>query len=167
MFSNLIKTLFVFSLYKKKKLKENLQRYYILDLKSKIFHLQFFYFPGALSYAELGTLITKSGAEYAYLHEAFGPFHKTLGPIPAFLFAWTSVLILKPALFGVVSMSFALYTTEPFFECGPPDVLVKIVSIVCLCKLKFYSDIYSVPWRKIKVKDVSTYHFPTGQRILP
>lgn len=136
-------------------------------MKSKIFHLQFFYFPGALSYAELGTLITKSGAEYAYLHEAFGPFHKTLGPIPAFLFAWTSVLILKPALFGVVSMSFALYTTEPFFECGPPDVLVKIVSILCLCKLKFYSDIYSVPWRKIKVKDVSTYHFPTGQIILP
>ncbi|XP_062591735.1 b(0,+)-type amino acid transporter 1-like isoform X2 [Saccostrea cucullata] len=87
---------------------------------------------GALSYAELGTLITKSGAEYAYLHEAFGPFHKTLGAIPAFLFAWTSVLILKPALFGVVSMSFALYTTEPFFECGPPDVLVKIVAIVCL-----------------------------------
>ncbi|XP_061162532.1 b(0,+)-type amino acid transporter 1-like isoform X2 [Saccostrea echinata] len=87
---------------------------------------------GALSYAELGTLITKSGAEYAYLHEAFGPFHKTLGPVPAFLFAWTSVLILKPALFGVVSMSFALYTTEPFFECGPPDVLVKIVAIVCL-----------------------------------
>ncbi|XP_022339568.1 b(0,+)-type amino acid transporter 1-like isoform X2 [Crassostrea virginica] len=87
---------------------------------------------GALSYAELGTMITKSGAEYAYLHEAFGPFHKTLGPIPAFLFAWTSVLILKPALFGVVSMSFALYTTEPFFECGPPDTLVKIVSILCL-----------------------------------
>lgn len=98
------------------------------------FHLNLLYFTGALSYAELGTMITKSGAEYAYLHEAFGPFHKTLGPIPAFLFAWTSVLILKPALFGVVSMSFALYTTEPFFECGPPETLVKIVSILCLCK---------------------------------
>ncbi|KAK3085920.1 hypothetical protein FSP39_010643 [Pinctada imbricata] len=87
---------------------------------------------GALSYAELGTMVTKSGAEYAYLKEAFTPMGKTSGPIPAFLFAWTSVLILKPALFGVVSMSFALYTCEPFFSCGPPDALVKLVAIICL-----------------------------------
>jgi len=89
---------------------------------------------GALSYAELGTMITKSGAEYAYLKDAFGPLHKTLGPIPAFLFAWTSVLILKPALFGVVAMSFGLYAVEPFYPCGPSDLSVKLVSILCLCK---------------------------------
>ncbi|VDI18884.1 solute carrier family 7 (L-type amino acid transporter), member 9 [Mytilus galloprovincialis] len=87
---------------------------------------------GALSYAELGTMITKSGAEYAYLKDAFGPLHKNLGPVPAFLFAWTSVLILKPALFGVVAMSFGLYAVEPFFPCGPSDIAVKLVAIVCL-----------------------------------
>lgn len=91
---------------------------------------------GALSYAELGTMITKSGAEYAYLKDAFGPLHKNLGPVPAFLFAWTSVLILKPALFGVVAMSFGLYAVEPFFPCGPSDIAVKLVAIVCLCKFK-------------------------------
>lgn len=37
--------------------------------------------PGALAYAELGTMNTSSGAEYAYFMDAFG------GP-PAFLFSW-------------------------------------------------------------------------------
>lgn len=36
---------------------------------------------GALAYAELGTMNTSSGAEYAYFMDAFG------GP-PAFLFSW-------------------------------------------------------------------------------
>ncbi|CAC5409172.1 SLC7A9 [Mytilus coruscus] len=98
---------------------------------------------GALSYAELGTMITKSGAEYAYLKDAFGPLHKNLGPVPAFLFAWTSVLILKPALFGVVAMSFGLYAVEPFFPCGPSSTAVKLVSIVCLLTISFIN-CYSV-----------------------
>ena len=93
---------------------------------------------GALSYAELGTMITKSGAEYAYLQEAFSPLHRTLGPIPSFLFAWTSVLILKPALFGVTSMSFAVYVVNPFYgQCTHDDTIVKIVAVLCLCKYRF------------------------------
>ena len=94
----------------------------------------FLIFLGALSYAELGTMITKSGAEYAYLQEAFSPLHRTLGPLPSFLFAWTSVLILKPALFGVTSMSFAVYAVEPFYgKCGPDNTMVKVVAVICLC----------------------------------
>lgn len=98
---------------------------------------------GALSYAELGTMITRSGAEYVYLKDAFGPFHKNLGPIPAFLFAWTSVLILKPALCGVVAMSFGLYAVEPFFPCTPNSSVVKLVSILCLLLISFIN-CYSV-----------------------
>ena len=92
-------------------------------------------FTGALSYAELGTMITKSGAEYAYLQEAFSPFHRVWGQIPSFLFAWTSVLILKPALFGVVSLSFAIYVVQPFFgDCESPAFVQKIIAVLCLCK---------------------------------
>lgn len=87
-------------------------------------------------------MITKSGAEYAYLKDSFGPLHNSLGPIPAFLFAWTSVLIMKPALFGVVAMSFGLYAVEPFYPCGPSDIAVKLVGVLCLlliCFINCYS----------------------------
>ncbi len=36
---------------------------------------------GALAYAELGTMITSSGAEYSYFMVAFGAF-------PAYMFSW-------------------------------------------------------------------------------
>lgn len=118
------------------------KRFLITMIYQKYWHLLvdvnfvLFLFQGALSYAELGTMITKSGAEYAYIQEAFSPLHRTVGPIPAFLFAWTSVLILKPALFGVTSMSFAVYVVEPFYgPCGSSDLVVKIVAVLCLCEL--------------------------------
>ena len=44
------------------------------------------HYAGALTYAELGTMITDAGGEYAYLYGAFGP-------IPPFLFSWMSMLV--------------------------------------------------------------------------
>ncbi|GFO25007.1 Y+l amino acid transporter 1 [Plakobranchus ocellatus] len=89
---------------------------------------------GALAYAELGTLITKSGAEYAYLLEAGKALPRSLAPIPAFLCSWVSVLVLKPCLFAVISLGFGIYVVEPFYPgCEPPPGIVKLVSILCIC----------------------------------
>ncbi|KAI8425415.1 hypothetical protein MSG28_007162, partial [Choristoneura fumiferana] len=69
---------------------------------------------GALSFAELGTVVNKSGAEYAYFQEAFGKFHKFWGPLPAFSCAWIYVMILRPAEVAIIVMTFAAYAIQPF-----------------------------------------------------
>uniref|UniRef100_A0A7M4E8L3 b(0,+)-type amino acid transporter 1 n=1 Tax=Crocodylus porosus TaxID=8502 RepID=A0A7M4E8L3_CROPO len=77
---------------------------------------------GALCFAELGTTITKSGGEYPYLMEAFGP-------IPAYLFSWTSLLVIKPSSFAIICLSFAEYASAPFYPgCDPPVVVIKCLA---------------------------------------
>ncbi|XP_061601114.1 b(0,+)-type amino acid transporter 1 [Cololabis saira] len=81
---------------------------------------------GALCYAELGTMITKSGGEYSYLKEAFGP-------IVAYLYSWTTVMVLKPSAFAIITLSLAEYACAPFYPgCSPPIVVVKSLSAVAI-----------------------------------
>ncbi|XP_041376052.1 b(0,+)-type amino acid transporter 1-like [Gigantopelta aegis] len=91
---------------------------------------------GALTYAELGTLITKSGAEYSYLFEAFGP-------IPAFLYAWTSVIVTKTSSMAIICLAFAEYVFDPIFDdCGPPEVIKKLLAaaaVVTIAVINCYS----------------------------
>lgn len=47
---------------------------------------------GAWSYAELGTMIKKSGGDYAYIMEAFGPF---IG----FMRFWIEAIVVRPCRF--------------------------------------------------------------------
>ena len=88
---------------------------------------------GALCYAELGTTIVRSGAEYAYLKFAFGN--------PAgFLYAYTSTLLLKPSQLAIVALAFGLYIVEPFFPlCSilspnrvDLNIVVKILAAFCI-----------------------------------
>ncbi|KAE8297270.1 b(0,+)-type amino acid transporter 1 [Larimichthys crocea] len=81
---------------------------------------------GALCYAELGTMITKSGGEHAYLMEAFGS-------LVAYLYSWTTVMVLKPSSFAIITLSFAEYASAPFYPgCTPPLVVTKCLSAAAI-----------------------------------
>lgn len=81
---------------------------------------------GALCYAELGTMITKSGAEYSYLMAGYGP-------VLAYLFSWTTVTVLKPSSFAIISLSFAEYASTPFYPgCTPPVVVTKCLAAAAI-----------------------------------
>ena len=79
---------------------------------------------GALSYAELGTMIPLSGAEYVYLLEGFGA-------LPAFLYSWTSVIVLKPSQVAIICLAFGAYVIEPIFPgCGDRENLQPAVKLL-------------------------------------
>ncbi|XP_049785782.1 b(0,+)-type amino acid transporter 1-like isoform X1 [Schistocerca cancellata] len=105
---------------------------------------------GALGFAELGTVVPRSGAEYAYLLEAYGPLHRFWGPVPSFLCAWIYVAILRPAEVAVVILTFAEYVVQPLAPLGiaqlHPDTqnhLLKLIALLAL-GLITYVNVWSV-----------------------
>lgn len=84
---------------------------------------------GALCYAELGTTITRSGGDYAYILEAFGP-------LPAYLNLWVSLLLIRPTTQAITALTFSRYLLSTFYStgCNPSDLLVRLLAASCLSK---------------------------------
>lgn len=105
---------------------------------------------GALCYAELGTSITRSGGDYAYLLEAFGP-------LVGFLRLWIALFIIRPTTQAIVALTFAQYAVKPFFldcDISPSPIAIKLLAAVCLCVLTAINCL-SVKWA-MKIQDVFT-----------
>ena len=82
---------------------------------------------GSLTYSELGTMIPKSGGEYAYFTEA-------LIPIIAYMFVWTRTIVIQPSAVAIICMVFASYFMSFFEHCGQWGPIEKIVAIVTICE---------------------------------
>ncbi|XP_036279410.1 cystine/glutamate transporter isoform X8 [Pipistrellus kuhlii] len=94
---------------------------------------------GAMSYAELGTSIKKSGGHYTYILEVFGP-------LPAFVRVWVELLIIRPAGTAVISLAFGRYFLEPFFiHCEIPELAIQLITAVGLTAVMVLNSM-SVSW---------------------
>ncbi|XP_050304572.1 large neutral amino acids transporter small subunit 1 [Anthonomus grandis grandis] len=104
---------------------------------------------GAYCYAELGTMIRKSGADYAYIMETFGPFL-------AFVRLWIECMIVRPCSQAIVALTFSQYVMKPLFvECEPPDNAARMLAVCCIFILTFVN-CYDVKWAT-RVQDIFTY----------
>ncbi|XP_072519410.1 cystine/glutamate transporter [Salminus brasiliensis] len=94
---------------------------------------------GALSYAELGTCIKKSGGHYTYILEAFGPQ-------VAFVQLWADIIAIRPAGVAVISLAFARYILEPIFmPCGVPELAIKLTTAIGITTVMYINSM-SVSW---------------------
>ncbi len=94
---------------------------------------------GALTLAELAGALPKTGGMYAYIREGWGR-------LPAFLFGWAELLLVRAAALGAISITFAEYTfrglgfdpaTEPYatyarFLAASALALMATINIVGL-----------------------------------
>ena len=90
---------------------------------------------GALAIAELAAAFPRSGGIYVFLREAYGP-------LPAFLFGWTELLVIRPSALGAISMIFSEYAGQLFgYGAGG----VRVVAALAIFVLAI-ANIRSVRW---------------------
>ena len=91
---------------------------------------------GALCYAELGTMIPRSGGDFTFLLESFGA-------VPAFLRIYAMIIASSTGSSAIVMITAVTYLTGPFFgDCDTPRVLIQLLGITllgtiypCFCNL--------------------------------
>ncbi|HJS48201.1 MAG TPA: amino acid permease [Gemmatimonadales bacterium] len=79
---------------------------------------------GALTLAELAAALPRSGGVFAYILEAFGP-------LPAFLFGWSYLAVIRAAALGAIATIFAEYLTR-FVPLAPMQVRYVAAGVIVL-----------------------------------
>src|SRR5258705_682021 len=62
---------------------------------------------GALTYSELAAAFPRSGGVYVFVRESFGR-------LPAFLFAWGELWVIRPGAYGAIGITASAYTLRTF-----------------------------------------------------
>lgn len=76
-------------------------------------------------------MIPKSGGDYAYINDAFGP-------LPAFLYLYVALFVLVPTGNAITALTFAQYILQPVWHgCVPPYAAVRLLAAVITCKNTF------------------------------
>jgi basic amino acid/polyamine antiporter, APA family len=85
---------------------------------------------GALTLAELAGALPRSGGVFAYILEAFGP-------LPAFLFGWSELTVIRASALGAIATIFAEYLGR-FVSLSPMGVRYAAAAAVVLVGLLNY-----------------------------
>jgi amino acid transporter len=105
---------------------------------------------GALTLAELAAAFPRTGGIYVFVREAFGA-------LPAFLFGWAELLILRPAAYGAISIVSAEYLWKLL---GDGSATVGPFTAVQLTAMTFIVIVGAINVRGVKlgalVQNVST-----------
>ncbi|MEO6209946.1 MAG: amino acid permease [Gemmatimonadaceae bacterium] len=80
---------------------------------------------GALTYAEMGAMKPEAGGLYVYVRDTFGP-------LPAFLYGWTSFFVIASGSIATLAVAFSGYLTE-FIALSPLEA--RVVSIVMIAAI--------------------------------
>lgn len=83
---------------------------------------------GALCYAELGTVIKESGADYAYIHFAYGP-------VLSYTYSWVANVLVRPASMATITLTCAQYSMSLMYDdgCGDvPEIQKQLLAIFIL-----------------------------------
>jgi APA family basic amino acid/polyamine antiporter len=85
---------------------------------------------GAFCYGELGNRSPRAGGPYVYLRDAFGE-------LPAFLYAWTLLLVIATGAIAGVAVTFANYTVSLFNLSQGATVPLAVGAIVLLSAVNY------------------------------
>ena len=83
---------------------------------------------GALTYAELGAMKPDAGGLYVYIRDAFGP-------LSAFLYGWTSFVVIASGSIATLAVAFAGYAGQVFPVGRVPAPVIAVAVIVVLAAL--------------------------------